>query len=345
MGPDGISLDVEHVWRTLAAISTECDLESGEYRVAGNRVRVSAARYAITVSQPGDKRAIEILLDIDTFPDVKAAHAYAEGILAEFLDRVALSGYASTRLERLVSTCPLSVLPGEEFEMVIPDMDYQRTRVRVSPSDISRFDTVLTTDSVQFARNRIRKALESPSLEDRLLNDYIALERVADDETADTVKQTCSNCNETVDTGRKATAKYIRQLLVEDGVDAKVAREVTTLRGRLAHGAGLRTESFLRDVCRLVAVVEGTAVGVTAERSGALVRHPDQLIPALPVTRYSCKRHFDGGFSILGFERKTTTSVASVKRAKAPAPGAQVLLGISTDETGALPIDPDAWPD
>lgn len=333
------------MWRTLAEISTDCDLTPADYCVEGYLVRVSSAQSAFPVPQQEDIRAVEVLLEMKSFPDIKAAHAHAEAILAEFLDRVALCGYALTRLGRLISTCPLSVLPGEEFEMVIPDMHHGRSRASVGPEDINRFDAIPLREDVRFARRCVRKALEAPLLEDRLLNDFIALERIADTETEETVKQTCPNCKDTVDIGRKATTRYIRQLLVEDGTDVKLARDVVSFRGRIAHGAGPRSEAFLRDACRFVAVVESTAVGVVAEQSGAIVRHPDQFIPALPVTRYWCKRHQDGSFSILGFECNSSFSMASVKRAKGPVPAAQNFVGLSTDDNGALPIDPDAWPD
>jgi hypothetical protein len=333
------------VWRTLAAVSTECDLTPADYHVEGYLVRVSSAKNAFPVPQQEDIRAVEVLLEMESFPDIKAAHAHAEAILTEFLDRVALCGYALTRLGRLISTCPLCVLPGEEFEMVIPDMHSGRSRVRVGPEDIDRFDAVPLRDDVQFARRCIRRALEAPLLEDRLLNDFIALERIADTETEETVKQDCPNCKEKFDTGRKATARYIRHLLIEDGTSARLAKDVVNFRGRIAHGAAPRSEAFLRELCRLVATVESTAVGVVAEHSGAIVRHPDQFIPVLPVTRYWCKRHQDGSFSILDFECNTAVSMASVKRAKETASAAAVFIGLSTDGDGALPIDPDAWPD
>ena len=344
-GATGVSSAGEQGWRTLAAISTECDLQPGEYTVGRCRVRVALAQFALPVSQPGDKRAVEVLVRMSEIGDILAAHTYAEGILLEFLDRVALCGYAATRLERLISTCPKVVLLGEDFEMITPDYPYHRTRVPIGPADISRFDAFLASDEAKFACSRVRKALEAQTLEERLLNNYIALERIADAETSDTILHKCKECGAESDTGRKATVRYIRQLLHEDGVEKKSADEVISARGQLAHGAGSRNEAFLLNLCRFVSVVESTAVGVTAERSGALVRHSDHMIPVLPVARYTCKRHLDGTFSILGFKRNANFSAARVKRARDPVPGAGVFIGMVTDESGALPIDPDAWPD
>jgi hypothetical protein len=179
-----------------------------------------------------------------------------------------LCSYSPARLERLISTCPRVVLPGQEFEMVVPDYAYIRTRVPITPSDISLFDATPASESTRFARGRIRRALDSQALEDRLLNDYLALERIANTETADTIRHRCSACGVESDTGRKATARYIRQLLNDDGVKESSANEATSTRGQLAHGGGVRDEAFLIKLCRLVSAVEGTAVGVTAERSG-----------------------------------------------------------------------------
>jgi hypothetical protein len=327
-------------FRTLALISANCVLERAWYNVAGTPVMV----YQGALPELGpDCFAIEVITDAAEF-EIRDAHTKAEGVISEFLDRLALIAYAGVQLHAIFSTTPTSVKMGQEFQMVLPYVQDSSDWPAIGPDDISAFDTVEATPGVRFALTRVRKGLASGENEERFFNSYLALENIAKEESAVTVKKTCRECGAIEDTGIKATHNQIREELMKDGRDEKAARNAAKVRGKIAHGDGDRDAKFLSNLAEWTATVEGTAVGMVAERSGAKVRQRNRVFPRVPSTLLDCRCHADGAFSVQGFNVSTQAVLSTVSRAVEVTGRGRVQFGIGFDDRGFLPLAADVWP-
>jgi hypothetical protein len=324
-------------WRNLSICEINCDLTDSYFKVESTNIlvkRIDANHYVVSTE-----------IDPEKYPELLGAHLRAEGILNEFLDRISITGYARVKLIKNVSTTLNIVKLGAQFEMLIPSVFYNRTQAKVTPEDILRYDISEPTEGTRFARSLIRKSLSSEFYEDRFLSSYIALERIADDETSENVFSQCPNCGSEKDTGRKATARFIRSLLESDGTKPKIAKKITAFRGQIAHGSREKNKDFVQDACRYTAATQAVATGVVADRSGAVVRNSEEILYVNPHIIYTCVSHKQNVFSILGFKLSAIAVASRVTRSvEATGENHQVDIGITTDQSGFIPISETAWP-
>ena len=327
------------IWRTRAAIQAHATFGGAEFFVGGARITARPER------RGDDWPAICHIVDVLLEPSADCRDTHVRGLdaLGLFMDRVAVLTYAPCALLNVISTCPVRVDVGVEFEMVTQDLWRELSSPALEQWELEAFECVSEDSPVHEAAHHVRRALSNSSSDQHLLHLHIAAKRIALGETEERVHNKCPSCNHEWD-GPPASRRAMRRLLAGRGITSRDANDAIAYRGKIAHGGGRRDFAFWDRTTELAGSIEGAVMSIVPERAGVRVRRKHGVVVGPPITRHAAVKEADGTFALV-----RTTWVAPIRF---PSLGDDVsndegreLAGFPTDATGKPRIDPAAWPD
>lgn len=263
-------------------------------------------------------------------------------LFSDFIDRVAVCGWSSVYISEYVSIGPSEAAVGDIFQIGTVSAVAERSPIKLDADSLTwGSDNEVATQMAHL----FRIAVSSASYEERMLNLYASLERFAEDETTERVERKCKECGHTEDIG-PATGNLIRETLMKFGVGKMDTEGFRRLRGKVAHGSGNRTASFIDDLTHAIAGMEGHVLSLTAERLGATIRRPNNVVAGQPLSVHWFRRVNDTSFQIEQSEWRRPIAFPSASRCVEMAEGHRVLAGVQTgaDNTPIL-SDILAWPE
>lgn len=168
-------------------------------------------------------------------------------------DRVAYLTFGPAA-STILSVTPPRARYGEPFPIAVPIPGYRRSRVVLTPADISALDAEVTAE-VATALRSFRQGVNSPLPFDYFINLWSGVEALANADAVaadDYVLSACPNCGAEIK-GGPASHQQIRRMFTEGVPDGlrpprRLADETRKTRGALAHGGRRHTSDFLEDV-------------------------------------------------------------------------------------------------
>lgn len=325
-------------WRARYIIWADVALDLGDYASP-------EALFVVRRASFDGASALHRILDVSIEPtaDIRSAFLRSIELSDLFMDRVAIAGWASTHVDAFVSICPSVISVGHPFQMGTVDAVIDRSPIRVGPSDLVWSSPPEPKTAWQMAR-LVRTALASSSVTERWLSLYASLERLAEADTTERTSTRCTNCGHEAQ-GHPATAKFIRSTLSTFGVSQKDADAYRGLRGQVAHGSGRRTPDFVAKVTQAIGALEGHVLSLTAERLGAKIKRPNNVVVGQPLSVHTCVKLPDGRYSVTDSQWTGPATFPQASRCVDAADGHRVIHGVSQRPEGGPWIDPLAWPE
>ncbi len=335
------------MWRLRTIIESEVIIELGESKDSHVTFRIFEVNDQNTkngsLTSPR-LRYCDALLS-DDVKDIFEAFALLHNKLNCFLDRLSLVSYGKSGINNILSIAPESVKPNEEFEIAFPQITINRKTINIKLSDL-KYDIEVTPEQQRWER-LLRLGLNATSEEEKYISYYSLLEEIARNESNESIVTTCTNCQHKVDTGRKATNNFIRDLMEKHGIDKKLIKKAPKIRNKIAHGGAEKSKLFYLDVATINSHLEEVCL---LELEGRLnvdvINRLHAHIVDIPMVKHICLCNSEGSFDLIQsmltiparFVKLTHSSESAFKDQRA-------MAGIPLDEQGKPFINSFSWPD
>lgn len=338
-----MSIDLAGKWRTRFHIYSEASL-SGTYMVR-NCPLMLITHFPVQPSH----YLVDVFVERDKFQNIEEILYFTLDVINEFVSQVSFVSYATAELIDIIAISPHVVEIGEEFEIAIFNGDYDIGIVNIENTDLLNRATQESDGLYINLLQLLKQALSTESLELRFLNLFATLDYIADGETDEKVKTYCPNCNAESE-GTKATSRFIRELFLKRGIPAKEYNQIRSLRGKIAHGSGVRNMEFYSELLSSLATLESMAYDEVIKRGPLKVKRNSNLIAPIPITTIKAikfknpEESSPSTFDIVDYKFDVKVKFTGLKNAMETQPGefsgtfGPHLIG------GSLQIPPEAWP-
>lgn len=244
------------MWRLRTIIESEVIIEPGESVSPDVIFRIFEINEENTEngsSVPANFRYCDALL-FDSVKEIFEAFALLYNELHCFLDRISLASYGKSSIKSILSIAPEIVKPNEEFDIAFPQFTTNRKTINLKLVDL-KYNIELESEQQRWIR-LLRLGLNAISEEEKYINNYSLLEEIARVESSDFIINTCANCKHEVNTGRKATNNFIKELMKKHGVDKKLIKKAPNIRNKIAHGGANKDKLYFSNVAELNSYLE-----------------------------------------------------------------------------------------
>lgn len=322
-------------WRIKYLIETEAILESGS--VDFKEVKIIITQTPSSPINPHQK-IIEILITEEQSSTIEDAYVMGIDIIEEFLDRFCLISYSQAFITTLISVCKEQVKPEEEFEFIQMQYLKERKLNKINPNDL----LFKSDESSDKYLRLLRYGMTSFSQEEKLLRYFSLLEQIAQNESEETIKKKCSNCEMEFDTGMKKTNNFISTLLSKHSINKKESKKITGYRGKIAHGGGRRSQEYFLDVDTLSARLETPAYKEVLQRIDVEIKNGMNVhMPGYPINKNTFKFDSNGGLIPIKGLWKSHGLFSKIDTEK----GDSAMFGVPTDGDKPITPEPIALPD
>jgi len=272
-----ITIDLTDKWRTRFLVYSEA-LLSGPYLTQDCPIVIIS-----DFDLPPSHYHVDVFIERDKFQDIREILYFTLDVINEFISQISFVSYSPSELISAISICPHEVQVDEEFEMTIFNGDYEINKVEIKNTDlVNRVNH--EQDGVYLnLLHLLKQALSTDALELRFLNLFATLDFIADNETVEKVVSTCPHCDKEIE-GFKATSQFIRRTFQERGIDAFHYNQIRKLRGKIAHGSGVRSMSFYSELLSSLAILESVAYDEVIKRGPLKVKRNSKIIAPIPHT-------------------------------------------------------------
>ena len=326
-------------WRTRCLVDIPVDISTQDFQFDGVTVR---SRPDLRHPQMPDRlKVIDTILTNYPEKSAEAAHVIGVDSTNVFLERIALAAYGPCSVVKIVSTCPLSVDPLVDFDLVTHDLSVRITGPTIQPEDID-FGAEANARHVREAMQHARIGLAETNADIRLLHLHIAAERIALAETDERVSYSCPECGHTWD-GPPASKRAVTRLLQHRGVSDEDCRDAVSFRARVAHGGGRRDVAFYERATELAGAIQGAVIPSILERAGACATRRFGAMVGFPMSTHRARKYADGSFDIVTSEWKAPIRFVKLDEDVSEPEGSSEV-GCPTDDDVKPIIDPAAWP-
>lgn len=336
------------MWRLRTVLKFEVIVSPGEIESSTAIFKIFPIDSTNTDSVqkiPETIRYCDALLKQD-LDDIYEAFALLYNEVNSFLDRLSLVSYGSGEIVQIFSICPFSVLPGQEFEIAIPQFSTHR-KTRPIELESLHLESEFTPEQQRWSR-LLRNGLSSSSEEEKYINYYSLLEEIARQESEEYIVTKCTNpeCHKEFNTGRKATNNYIKGILQNHKLDSDLVKKAPALRNKIAHGGAIKDKNYLEDVRKVGSHLEEICLIELENRLPVeIINRMNAHIIDVPIVKHGCVCN-DNSFDLI---RTTQTIPARFVKLKTSSDkgfeGQSTQIGMPLGKDGRPIIDPFSWPE
>lgn len=268
---------MENNWKTIFVIYSAVGIAKGEYKYKNAEINIdylgSIRSLNVEVYTDNVERFRVMTIKL-AMSDEKIDEVYLKSrqIAYEYLARISLLGYCAAEIIRhIITTCEYCEM-GNHFEVLSTDiLHVQNYKVEIQPNDFEGIYVSEKNDEyLEVSIGFLRRSLTTNSLEEKIINLYACLERIAANECIDYKIESCKNCGFSATTELRLTKKFIKRLLKERGVDNKSINDFADRdRNKIAHGAGLRDGQFYRDLKDTILKIQHAVLEIIKIRTNA----------------------------------------------------------------------------
>ena len=327
-------------WRARAFVDADVNIQEGTYPLDDAQAIIATAN---AVEAPLSRR-LDIFFGEYASDDDKLEQAFLRAIdLVElFLDKIAIAGWAAVRMVDGPIVGP-EWTNRDDFVIGVSQAWVYRSPIAVGPSNFLGLTDEPKHKAARQAARLIRRAMSTYSPEEAWLYVYSALELMAKESTTEHVMESCSNCG-FQKKGQLATARRLREILNELGIDKKTADWLRNVRGSIAHGGALQSAIRINEIQKALGAGLGRAITLIATAGDASVRRERNVVPGLPLVMHRIRRIPSGDFLLIDTRWMSPATFPEVSNNADPASDSRIEIGMPMKN--GLPIIPEwAWPD
>lgn len=206
---------------------------------------------------------------------LEEAYFHSVDMAEELTDRLSFLSYGPAFVEMISVTVP-EVRINEQFQIAVPIASFQRSCVRLSPSDIESLDQKPNSET-SIALRMFRKGLSSNSPYQVLADLWTSIETISAmnaKEEGNFVEHACPQCQYKRQAG-PASQRYIRRHFIDaksatisENDAVSLANKARDVRGKLIHGGRLQDSTLRHEV-------ENSLPSLQASAATALVKQLD----------------------------------------------------------------------
>jgi hypothetical protein len=333
------------MWRLRTVIQTEVIIEPDTIENSNCIFRLFEMNESNTLdcnSIPKNIRYLDIIYKNKT-ENIFDAFAILYEELNVFIDRIALITYGQTLYTNILSIGPNRVVVNETFEIAFPHFSKIRKTKNLNINSL-RIEDELTFENQRLLR-LFRNGINTNSTEEKFINYYTALEEIARIESDEMIINTCGECGNKVNTGRKATNNFIKSILTSHAVEPKVIKMAGELRNKIAHGGAKKNIQFLADLQLATSYFEEVTILEIERITGIKITNRlNAHIVDIPIVKHECILRLDKVFDVISSSLTIPVRFVNLKSID-NIDDQSVQVGLPTDPNGRPFIDPFAWPE
>lgn len=335
------------MWRLRTVIKSEVVIEPGEIITPQAKFSVFSVNNANTANGDtiaANMRYCDVFLN-GSVVNILEAFAFLHNEINNFLDRISLSSYGWASIQNILSIGPDKVKPNDKFEIAIPQFIIHRKTANLDLSNL-KSNVELNSSQQRWVR-LLRLGLNASSEEEKFICYYSLLEEIAREESAEFIVNTCKKCSAEVNTGRKATNNFIRDMMKKHDVDRDLTDKASELRNKIAHGGADKNRTHFSNVAKINSHMEEICLIELEKRTRInVINRLHAHIVDIPVIRHCCICNLDNSFDLIQSSLAIPARFVKLKHESQDMfqnQGAQIGMPLDKEE---IPIiNPFAWPE
>ncbi len=168
------------------------------------------------------------------------------------------------------------------------------------------------------------------------------LEEIARDESSEFIVSTCTHCKHEVNTGRKATNKFIKDLLRKYDIDKMLIKKAPNIRNKIAHGGAEKDKSFYSDVAKINSHLEEVCLlELEARLNVDIINRLNAHIVDIPMVKHVCVCNSEGSFDLIHSAQTIPARFVKLRHSSESAfKDQRALIGMPLDKKGRPIINP-----
>ncbi len=331
------------MWRLRVIIESEAILDIGE--INSNDVLIKVFKIVDNNNLDIDKRFRHLdffLLKEEN--DIYSAYTFLYETLNEFLDRFSTVSYGKTFIREVISITKDKVNYGEVFELALPQFSIGRELSSINLNDL-KFNKDIEDNQKRWER-LFRLGLNSNSPEEKYISYYSLLEEMAKFYSKEKILNECPKCKKKTDTGRIATNKYIKNLLIAYNVDKKLEGKASLIRNKIAHGGGTKSKQFYADLMHLNSYFEEICILELEKKLEIdILNRLNVHISDIPIVTHQGVYAKDGLVDLISSNIKIPARHVHLKSETISIENQTTRIGFPLDDKSRPIISPFAFPD
>ena len=331
------------MWRLRVIIESEAILDLGE--IKSNDVLIKVFKMVDENNLDIDKRFRHLdffLLKKEN--DIYSAYTFLYETLNEFLDRFSTISYGKTIIKEIISITKAKVDYGEIFELAFPQFRIRRKLSSINLNDL-KFDKSIENNQKRWER-LFRLGLNSNSPEEKYISYYSLLEEMAKFYSKEKILNECPKCKKKTDTGRIATNKYIKNLMINYNVDKKLQEKASLIRNKIAHGGGTKSKQFYADLMHLNSYFEEICLSELEKKLELdILNRLNVHISDIPIVLHKGVYAKDGLVDLISSKIKIPARHVHLKSETISVENQTTEIGFPLDDNNRPIINPFAFPD
>ncbi len=335
------------MWRLRTLIRSEIVIETGEFSTPQVEFKIFDVNKQNTENGenfPPTIRYCDVYL-LDTQEDIFEAFAFLYDEVNNFLDRVSFTSYGWANILQILSIAPNKVAPNEEFDMALPQVDIYRKTINLNLINTKN------EININFAQQRwlrlLRLGLNAYSEEEKFISYYSLLEEIAREESNEFILNICKKCGTQVNTGRKATNNFIKDLMKKHGMKQELVDKAPEIRNKIAHGGAKKDKLYLSYVREINSHMEEICLLELESRLKInVINRLNAHITDVPMVKHRCVYIENGSFNFIRTTQNIPARFVELKHEiKSLSENQFVEIGIPLDKNRAPIISPFALPE
>jgi hypothetical protein len=335
------------MWRLRTVIKSEVVIEIGDFTTSHVRFNVFAINKENTLNGeaiPPNMRYCDVLL-FDNMTDILDAFAFLYNEINGFLDRVSLASYGWASIHDILSIAPDKVKPNEEFEIAFPQFSINRKTINLNLSNL-KSKVELNFSQQRWAR-LLRLGLNASSEEEKFICYYSLLEEIAREESSEFIVNTCKNCNTQVNTGRKATNNFIKNLMKKHDMEFDLVDKAPEIRNKIAHGGADKNKAYFSYVAKINSHMEEIClIELESRLKIDVINRLHAHIIDIPMVKHHCICNMENSFDLIQSTQTLPARFVKLKHSSESMFQNQTAqVGMPLDKNGMPIINPFSWPE
>lgn len=292
---------------------------------------------------------LEVYTKKEKFKSVEHLLDHSFDVANEFLSTIATMTISPAKIVKFISLCPTEVSKNKPFEMILSEIDIETPNIPIENHLFKEIQKKINHSGKKDLILLLSKALNATAIDNKFLLYFTILDAIAISETNEKQIYYCDNCRHPT-IGQLATSRFIKSIFNKHGIVDKDYNNIRKLRGKIAHGAGKRTEDFYDQLHFYLSKIEVVVIEEVTKRIDISPKVASKLYYSRPIWKIVGKKignriwKVPARFRVISHEYHTQVSIGQVTNAKEENPeNLFVTFGPPGSSTRPA-IIPDAWP-